>query len=59
MQNILVEQDIRIKIELAWPASPVVESWSVQPARGAPERSFDEDAGAGWPIRASLCIGLS
>ena len=42
MRSILIEQDVRLKIELARPASSVVETWSVQPARGAPERSFDE-----------------
>ena len=56
MQSILIEQDVRLKIELARPTSSVVETWSVQAARGAPERSFDEDAGADWPIRASLCM---
>ena len=42
MQSIFIEQDVRLKIELARPASSVVETWSVHPAHGAPERSFDE-----------------
>ena len=42
MQSILIEQDVRLKIGLAQPASSVVETGSVQPARGTPERSFDE-----------------
>ena len=42
MRSILLEQNVRLEIELARPASSVVETWSVQPARGAPERSFDE-----------------
>ena len=56
MQSILIEQDVRLNIELARPASSIVETWNVKPARGDPERSFDADAGADWPSRASLCI---
>ena len=56
MQSILVEQDVRLKIELARLASSVVETWSLKPTRRDPERSFDEEAGADWPISASLCI---
>ena len=58
MQRISKEQDVRLKIGLARPASSVVEIWSESNQRAPPERSFDEDAGADWPIRASLCIGL-
>ena len=32
MQSILLEQDVRLKIELAWSASFVLETWSVKPA---------------------------
>ena len=42
MQRMLIEQDVRLKIELACPASSVVDTWSIQPARGAEVRSFDE-----------------
>ena len=59
MQIILIKHDVRLKIGLARPSISVVESWSVKPARGYSDRSFDADAGTDWLISASLCIYLS